>query len=87
MNSKVIPLSYLEVVKGTNTTLSLENKNYTLTYRYLARYVGMAPILCAESWDGATQGCFVRVGRTYGLPVMNHYGDYYSESFPEACTW
>lgn len=54
-----------------------------MNQRFSDRYPGMIPTRCF--FFNEKEFCLIRIGTTYGYPIMLHFGT--NQNFPKRCNW
>lgn len=54
-----------------------------MNQRFSDRYPGMIPMRCF--YFNGKEFCLLRIGSTYGYPIMLHFGT--NQNFPKRCNW
>lgn len=67
---------FVRIAEVAKATWYYDKKEYTLVDVYDDNYPGMSPVTCVGPTDGDSSewNCFLRIGDSYGIPVLQHKG-------------
>jgi hypothetical protein len=81
VNTNIIPMDSLNKITVTERRFQFNGTNITMNQRFSNRYPGMVPARCFVI--DSKEFCVMRIGNTYGYPVLLHFGT--NQDRPDPC--